>query len=49
MGLSVPAMPLHSPRFEVGDKFHPYKVLFLKSYGSYEAYAKIHSYEGQFL
>lgn len=48
IGLSVPAMPLGSPGMEVGDKFHPYKVLLLKADGSYEIYASIQSSEEQF-
>ena len=48
IGLSVPAMPLGSPGMEVGDKFHPYKVLLLKSDGSYEVYSIVQSYEEQF-
>lgn len=48
IGLSVPAMPLGSPGMEVGDKFHPYKVLLLKSDGSYEIYANVQTYEEQF-
>ena len=48
IGLSVPAMPLGSPGMEVGDKFHPYKVLLLKSDGSYEIYSTVQSYEEQF-
>jgi hypothetical protein len=48
IGLSVPAMPLGSPGMEVGDKFHPYKVLLLKSDGSYEVYSEVHTYEEQF-
>jgi hypothetical protein len=48
IGLSVPAMPLGSPGMEVGDKFHPYKILLLKSDGSYEVYSTVQSYEEQF-
>ncbi|MCW8834159.1 MAG: DUF411 domain-containing protein [Colwellia sp.] len=48
IGLSVPAMPLGSPGMEVDDMFHPYKVLLLKSDGSYEVYANVQSYEEQF-
>lgn len=48
IGLSVPAMPVGSPGMEVGDKFQPYRVLLLKSDGSYEVYANIQSYEEQF-
>ena len=48
IGLSVPAMPLGSPGMEVGDKFHPYKILLLKSDGSYDIYASVQSYEEQF-
>lgn len=48
IGLSVPAMPLGSPGMEVGDKFHPYKVLLLKSDGSYDVYASIQSAQEQF-
>jgi len=48
IGLSVPAMPLGSPGMEVDDKFHPYKVLLLKSDGTYEVYAEVHAYEEQF-
>jgi hypothetical protein len=48
IGLSVPAMPLGSPGMEVGDKFHPYKVLLLKSDGSDEIYAEVRTYKEQF-
>lgn len=48
IGLAVPAMPLGSPGMEVGDKFQPYKVLLLKSDGSYEIYASVSSYDAQF-
>ena len=48
IGLSVPAMPLGSPGMEMGDKFQPYKVLLLKSDGSYEIYSNVQSYEEQF-
>ena len=48
IGLSVPAMPVGSPGMEVDDKFQPYKVLLLKSDGSYEIYATVESYEEQF-
>lgn len=47
IGLSVPAMPLGSPGMEVGDKFHPYKVLLLKSDGTYDIYAEVQTYEEQ--
>ncbi|MDX2370671.1 MAG: DUF411 domain-containing protein [Colwellia sp.] len=48
IGLSVPAMPLGSPGMEMGDKFHPYKVLLLKTDGTYEIYARVQSSEEQF-
>ncbi|RGP39515.1 hypothetical protein BPTFM16_02842 [Altererythrobacter insulae] len=48
IGLSVPAMPVGTPGMEVGDKFQPYKVLLLKSDGTYEIYANVDSYEEQF-
>jgi len=48
IGLSVPAMPVGTPGMEVNDKFQPYKVLLLKSDGSYEIYTKVQSYEEQF-
>jgi hypothetical protein len=48
IGLSVPAMPLGSPGMEMGDKFHPYKVLLLKADGTYEIYASVQSSEEQF-
>ncbi len=48
IGLSVPAMPVGTPGMEVGDKFNPYRVLLLKSDGSYETYANVQSYEEQF-
>ncbi|MBL4941288.1 MAG: DUF411 domain-containing protein [Colwellia sp.] len=48
LGLAVPAMPLGSPGMEVGDKFHPYKVLLLTSDGNYEIYANVQSYKEQF-
>jgi len=48
LGLSVPAMPVGSPGMEVGDKFQPYKVLLLKSDGSYEIYSTVNSSEEQF-
>lgn len=48
IGLSVPAMPVGSPGMEVADKFQPYKVLLLKSDGSYDVYAVVQSYEEQF-
>jgi hypothetical protein len=48
IGLSVPGMPLGSPGMEVGDKFQPYKVIILKSDGSYEIYADITSSQEQF-
>jgi len=48
IGLSVPAMPVGTPGMEVDDKFQPYRVLLLKSDGTYEIYAKVQSYEEQF-
>lgn len=48
IGLSVPAMPVGTPGMEVDDKFQPYKVLLLKSDGTYEIYANVQSYEEQF-
>jgi len=48
IGLSVPAMPLGSPGMEMGDKFQPYRVLLLKSDGSFEIYSSVESYEEQF-
>ncbi len=48
LGLSVPAMPVGSPGMEVGDKFQPYKVLLLKSDGSYEIYSTVNSSEEQY-
>lgn len=48
IGLSVPGMPMGSPGMEVGDKFQPYKVVLLKSDGSFEIYAEINTYEEQF-
>lgn len=48
IGLSVPAMPIGSPGMEMDGKFQPYKVLMLKSDGSYEVYANVQSYEEQF-
>lgn len=48
IGLSVPAMPLGSPGMEVGDQFHPYRVLQLNKDGSVTTYAEIKSYEEQF-
>lgn len=48
IGLSVPAMPVGSPGMEVKDKFQPYKVLLLKSDGSYDVYAVVDSYKEQF-
>tara|TARA_R110000737_G_scaffold352475_1_gene398661 strand:- start:725 stop:1243 length:519 start_codon:yes stop_codon:yes gene_type:complete len=48
IGLSVPAMPVGTPGMEVGDKFQPYKVLLLKSDGTYEVYASVKSYKEQF-
>lgn len=48
IGLSVPAMPLGSPGMEVDDKFHPYKILLLKSDGTYDVYAVVQTYEEQF-
>ena len=48
IGLSVPAMPLGSPGMEVDDKFHPYKVLLLKTDGSYEVYASVQTSQEQF-
>ncbi|NQY89594.1 MAG: DUF411 domain-containing protein [Colwellia sp.] len=48
LGLSVPAMPVGSPGMEVGDKFQPYRVLLLKSDGSYQIYATIQSIKEQF-
>ncbi len=48
IGLSVPAMPVGSPGMEVGDKFQPYKVLRLKSDGSYDVYVVVQTYEEQF-
>lgn len=48
LGLSVPAMPVGSPGMEVGDKFQPYRVLLLKSDGSYEIYATVESQKEQF-
>ena len=48
IGLSVPAMPIGTPGMEVDDKFMPYKVISLKSDGSYEIYAELNSYQEQF-
>lgn len=48
IGLSVPAMPLGTPGMEVDDKFQPYRILLLKTDGSYETYANVQSYEEQF-
>jgi len=48
IGLSVPAMPVGTPGMEVNDKFQPYKVLLLKSNGSYQIYASVVSYKEQF-
>ena len=48
IGLSVPAMPVGSPGMEVDEKFQPYRILLLKSDGSYQVYASIQSYEEQF-
>jgi hypothetical protein len=48
IGLSVPAMPVGTPGMEVGNKFQPYKVLLLKSDGTYEIYADVQSYKEQF-
>lgn len=48
IGLSVPAMPVGTPGMEVNDKFQPYKILLLKSDGTYEIYANVYSYEEQF-
>ncbi|GAA5135829.1 DUF411 domain-containing protein [Thalassotalea piscium] len=48
IGLSVPAMPVGTPGMEVDDRFDPYRILLLKSDGSYEIYAEVHTYEEQF-
>jgi hypothetical protein len=48
IGLSVPAMPVGTPGMEVGDKFQPYRVLLLKSDGTYGIYSSVQSYEEQF-
>ncbi len=48
IGLSVPAMPVGTPGMEVGDKFQPYRVLLLKTDGTYEIYANVQTYEEQF-
>ncbi len=48
VGLAVPGMPLGSPGMEVGDQFHPYDVLVLKTDGSAEVYAHISSKEEQY-
>jgi len=48
IGLSVPAMPIGTPGMEVADKFQPYRILLLKTDGSYEIYAHIQSYKEQF-
>ena len=48
IGLSVPAMPVGTPGMEVGDKFQPYRVLLLKSDGTYDIFATVQSYEEQF-
>jgi len=48
IGLSVPAMPIGTPGMEVDDKFQPYRILLLKSDGTYEIYAHIRSYKEQF-
>lgn len=48
IGLSVPAMPVGTPGMEVGDKFKPYRVLLLKSDGTYDIFATVQSYEEQF-
>jgi len=48
LGLSVPAMPIGTPGMEVNDKFQPYRVLLLKSDGSFDTYANVQSYQEQF-
>lgn len=48
LGLAVPAMPVGTPGMEVGDKFQPYRVLLLKTDGSYETYSMVNSYKEQF-
>ena len=48
IGLSVPAMPVGTPGMEVDNKFQPYKVLLLKSDGTYKIYANVQSYKEQF-
>lgn len=48
LGLSVPGMPVGIPGMEVGDKFQPYRVLLLKSDGTYEIYETVQSYKEQF-
>ena len=48
LGLAVPGMPVGSPGMEVDDKFQPYRILLLKSDGTYEIYANVQSYEEQF-
>ncbi|MCI2283504.1 DUF411 domain-containing protein [Colwellia sp. MSW7] len=48
IGLSVLTMSLGSLGMEVDDKFHPYKVLSLKTDGSDEVYASVQTSQEQF-
>lgn len=41
IGLAVPGMPLGSPGMEIGDQFHPYDVMIMKTDGSAQVYARI--------
>ncbi len=41
IGLAVPGMPMGSPGMEIGDQFHPYDVLVLKTDGSSSVYAHV--------
>ena len=41
LGLAVPGMPMGSPGMEIGDQFHPYDVLLLKTDGSSSVYAHV--------
>lgn len=41
IGLAVPGMPMGSPGMEIGDQFHPYDVIVMKSDGSSQVYAHI--------
>lgn len=48
IGLAVPGMPMGSPGMEIGDQFHPYDVMVMKTDGSTQVYAHIATQNEQY-